>query len=174
MRQIKFRGKNLYKEIVRQEDGVDFTEINEGCMWLYGGYAEIDGQGYLFPEAKCHQSNGDYWMDDDAPDIPIVDPNTVGQYTVLHDRKDREIYEGDILFVEFADKSGGYYLVGWNEETASWGIMDRYEYQFLKEGNDCPEFMNHTLLAFLKQAIVCEVVGNIHDNPELMNVPNKE
>ena len=45
-----------------------------------------------------------------------------------------EIYKDDILLVEFADKSGGKYLVGLNEETASWGIMDRYEYQSLKEG----------------------------------------
>lgn len=101
----------------------------------------------------------------------VIDPETVGQYTGLHDRKDREIYEGDILFVEFADRSGGNQLVGWNEETASWGIMNTYECQSLKEGDDWPKFNNHTLIAFLKHAIICEVVGNIHDNPELMNVP---
>ena len=103
-----------------------------------------------------------------------VKRDTVGQYTGLHDRKDREIYEGDILFVEFADNSGGNQLVGWNEETASWGIMSTYEYQSLMEGDDWPEFKNHTLLSFLEGNIVCEVVGNIHDNPELMNVPNKK
>lgn len=174
MRQIKFRGKNLYDDYVRQEDGDDLTEIKEGCMWLYGGYAEIDGNGYIFPEAKCHQAQGDYWTDDDVPDIPIVDKKTVGQYTGLHDRKDREIYEGDILFVEFEDKSGGKYLVGWNDETASWGIMDRYEYQSIHEGYDFAKFKNHTMLAFFKEPIIYEVVGNIHDNPELMNVPGKE
>ena len=103
-----------------------------------------------------------------------VKRDTVGQFVGLHDRKDREIYEGDILFVEFADKSGGNQLVGWNEETASWGIMNKYEYQSLKDGDDWPEFKNHTLIAFLKHAIICEVIGNIHDNPELMNVPNKK
>ena len=103
-----------------------------------------------------------------------VKRDTVGQFVGLHDRKDREIYEGDILFVEFADKSGGNQLVGWNEETASWGIMNKYEYQSLKDGDDWPEFKNHTLIAFIKHAIICEVIGNIHDNPELMNVPNKK
>ena len=103
-----------------------------------------------------------------------VKRETVGQYTGLHDRKDQEIYEGDILFVEFDDKSGGNQLVGWNEEMASWGAMNVYDYQTLKEGYDWPEFMNYTLLAYLKHAIICEVVGNIHDNPELMNVPNKK
>lgn len=102
----------------------------------------------------------------------VIDPETVGQYTGLHDKKDQEIYEGDILFVEFADRSGGNQLVGWNEETASWGIMNTYEYQSIKDGDDWPEFKNHTLIAFLKHAIICEVVGNIHDNPELMNVPS--
>jgi len=32
MREIKFRGKNLYEKLVRQEDDDDFTEIKEGCM----------------------------------------------------------------------------------------------------------------------------------------------
>lgn len=144
MRQIKFRGKSL-------RDG----------EWFYGNLYALDTKGnthIMTLERGCL----------------VIDPDTVGQYTGLHDRKDREIYEGDILFVEFADKSGGNQLVGWNEETASWGIMNTYEYQSLAEGDAWPEFKNHTLLAFLKHAIVCEVVGNIHDNPELMNVPGKE
>ena len=144
MREIKFRGKSL-------RDG----------EWFYGNLFDRDTKGNAHIttlERGCL----------------VIDHDTVGQYTGLHDRKDREIYEGDILFVEFADKSGGNQLVGWNEETASWGIMCTYEYQSLKEGDDWPEFKNHTLFAFLRHAIVCEVVGNIHDNPELMNVPNKE
>lgn len=98
-----------------------------------------------------------------------VDPDSVGQFTGLVDKKGYKIYDGDILFVEFADKSGGYQLVGWNEETASWGIMDAYSYQSIKEGYDFAEFKNHVLLAFLKDALICEVVGNIYDNSELLN-----
>ena len=93
-----------------------------------------------------------------------------GQFTNMMDKKDQEIYDGDILFVEFSDKSGGYYLVGWNEKTVSWGIMDRYSYQALQEGYDFPEFKNYLLLAFLEKAIICEVAGNIIDNPELMRL----
>lgn len=152
MRQIKFRGKCSHCD-----------------AWAYGNLVD-------YGEEELPEIHGfDPYMEGDERWREItVDRDTVGQYTGLHDRKDREIYEDDILFVEFADKSGGCYLVGWNEETASWGIMDRYEYQSIHEGYDFAEFKNHTLLAFLKQAIVCEVVGNIHDNPKRMNVPNKE
>lgn len=147
MRQIKFRGRQL--STGKWIDG-DLVHDNIGGCYVY----PMDCDGF-------YRANR-------------VAADSVGQYTGLHDRKDREIYEGDILFVEFADKSGGNHLVGWNDKTASWGIMNGYEYQALKEGDDWPEFKNHTLIAFIKHAIICEVVGNIHDNPELMNVPNKE
>ena len=147
MREIKFRGKHI-----------------ETGKWITG--------------SLCHDPYSDESEISDHDDINLgreeVDRETVGQYTGLHDREDREIYEGDILFVEFADKSGRHYLVGWNERTASWGIMNIHEYKYLKEGDEWPEFKNHTLIAFLEHAIICEVVGNIHDNPELMNVPSYE
>lgn len=145
MKQIKFRGRH----------------INTG-EWLFGSHYDDCGEEYILPNIVGSAIDYEDYQ---------VDPNTVGQYTNLHDKKDQEIYKGDILLVEFSDKSGGKYLVGWNEKTASWGIMDRYEYQSLKEGYDFAEFKNHTLLAFFKEAIICEVVGNIYDNPELMNVP---
>ena len=145
MREIKFRGRQL-----------------STGKWIYGDLVHDNMGGFYVYPMDC---NG-LFRDN------RVAAETVGQYTCLLDKKDQEIYKGDILFVEFADKSGGYYLVGWNEETASWGIMDQYAYQSIKEGYDFAEFKNYTLLAFLKEAIICEVVGNIHDNPELMNVPS--
>lgn len=144
MREIKFRGKML-----------------DGGRWIYGSLLTWpDGETYILYDRDFATT---VTMSKDP-----VRPETVGQYTGLKDKKDHEIYDGDIIFVEFADKSGGNQLVGWNEETASWGIMGKYEYQSLMDGDDWPEFKNHTLLAFLKHAIVCEVVGNIHDNPELL------
>jgi len=134
---------------------------------------DIASNKWLYGDLRYHKDDVCIF-DQEGNKGEQVKRDTVGQFVGLHDRKDREIYEGDILFVEFADKSGGNQLVGWNEETASWGIMNKYEYQSLKDGDDWPEFKNHTLIAFLKHAIICEVIGNIHDNPELMNVPNKK
>ena len=142
MRQNEFRGKRL-------DNGEwlygDLVHDNQGGCYIY----PLDSLG-LFVENK-------------------VDPNTVGEFIGLVDKKDNKIYDGDILFVEFVDKSGGYQLVGWNEKTASWGIMDDYSYQSMKEGYDYAEFKNHVLLAFLKDALICEVIGNIHDDPKLIN-----
>ena len=97
-------------------------------------------------------------------------PETVGLFTGLKDKKDKEIYEGDIMYSEFSDGSGGYSLIGWNEREASFGMMDAYSYQSKQEGYDFPEFKNYVLIAHLQKALICEVVGNIYDKPELMNV----
>lgn len=148
-REIKFRGKCSHCD-----------------AWAYGNLVD-------YGEDEAPEIHGfDPFREDEERWREItVDRETVGQYTGLHDKKGNEIYEGDIIFAEFADKSGGYNLVGWNGEAVSWGIMDAYSYQSLKEGHDFAEFKNYVLLAFLKKAIVCEVVGNIHDNPKLISEP---
>ncbi len=130
--------------------------------WVKGFYVRVNDNHIIIPAGT-----GGFF------DYKQCEPETIGQYIGRRDRKNKEIYDGDILYVEFADKSGGYQLVGWNEETASWGVMDIYSYQSTHEGYDFAEFNNHVLLAILKKAVICEVAGNIHDNPELMNNPEK-
>lgn len=150
MRTIKFRGRDA-------DDG----------EWLYGDLRQRMGYFPTIIEPYC----------DDGGKVAYreiaVEEKTVGQFTNMKDKKDQEIYDGDILFVEFSDKSGGYYFVGWNEKTASWGIMDAYSYQALQEGYDFPEFKNYLLLAFLEKAIIFEVAGNSYDNPELLELRKK-
>lgn len=144
MREIKFRAQ-------------DFTKT-----WNYGYVAMGNESAVLFPKMK-----------DGSVMIGIqiyVLPETVGQFTGLKDKKDKEIYEGDIMYTEFSDGSGGYSLIGWNEREASFGMMDAYSYQSKQEGYDFPEFKNYVLIAHLQKALICEVVGNIYDKPELMNV----
>lgn len=77
-----------------------------------------------------------------------VDPATVGQYTGLKDKNGKGICEGDILL----DESGTYAVVGYS--------MGAFYVDF-GEGFD---------LQYFAECIheICEVVGNIHDDPELL------
>lgn len=91
-----------------------------------------------------------------CPCVWEVDPATVGQYTGLKDRNGKEIYEGDIVTeidIVIAQNRRRYQVVFETGATRIDGlILARY-------------YDNDDRLA--KRYIV-EVVGNIHDNPELL------
>lgn len=154
MREIKYRGKDLQGN------------------WRYGSlllatdrwYKQAGGFHREWIASRTFSNGGFIAMTERY----CVKPETIGQFIGKKDKKGNEIYDGDIIYVQFPDGSGGNHLVGWNEKTASYGIMDAYSYQSIAEGFDFAEFKNYVLLAFLKDALICEVVGNIHDNPELL------
>lgn len=149
MRTIKFRGKCV-------------ADSKYAGQWVYGGYSE--------PQEDCKQNEGliTVYLGGSSTCKYHVIPNTVGQFTGLHDKNGKEIYEGDIVYSEFEDGSNGSSLVGWNKKQSCFGVMDEYAYRSKLEGFEYPEFQNHVMLAFMRDAKLFEVIGNIHDNPELL------
>ena len=107
-------------------------------------------------------------------DFVYVDSDTIGQYTGLKDKNGKEIYEGDIIYVEYEDGSHTKVLVGWNKEEACFGIMNQYAYEAKLDGFNFPIFDSDLLFKFRKGAMKFEVIGNIHDNPELLNNKTEE
>lgn len=80
----------------------------------------------------------------------IVIPETIGQYTGLTDKNGKNIFEGDIVSTSKEDERG---VVRWEDSDAAYviGCDDNIDLSFLENlwGRDV------------------EVIGNIHDNPEL-------
>lgn len=85
-----------------------------------------------------------------------VNPCTIGQFTGLYDKNGKEIYEGDIL--RFGNSPSGVCEVKWNESIAAFCIRFSFE--------------NKLGIRPLGEWTICErsieVIGNIHDNPELL------
>lgn len=93
-----------------------------------------------------------------------VDPYTVGQYTGLKDKNGKRIFDGDI--VRFAERRLG-------GEDAS--VVEQVTFD---EGGFCTHryFLNNWLrngLCGNTKLEGIEVIGNIHDNPELLEADNE-
>lgn len=81
-----------------------------------------------------------------------VDVETIGQHTGLHDMNGKDIYEGDIV------KCGNFvYQVVYEGKRFASFALHRKEDMFLHYFGEAMEAKD------------CEVIGNIHDNPELLN-----
>lgn len=127
MREYKFRLWDKEKEIMLDVEKIDFDDC------YYGG------------EMYVNTTNGsDYWNNE---------LYSLMQYTGLHDKNGKEIYEGDIVKSFFVDTDEA------GNEIYKYYIME-VKYDEILCSYNIDKFMN------------LEVIGNIYDNKELLNGTN--
>ena len=144
MRDTKFRGKSDLSIEELEEAGVPHKN-----GWIVGNIIGDEKFPVIVgPIVDCSDEyfNTEWWAS--------VIPETVGQYTELKDKKGVEIYEGDI----FRGKSGFMIVKFENGAFIT-------EYKFNIRGY---EEVNSMHLSVTSRG--AKVIGNIHDNPELLEV----
>ena len=115
--------------------------------WVYGGLLQCE---------KSKDVLIVYPITDTCSCTYHVDPATVGQFTDLFDKNGNEIYEGDILLY-----NGNRRIVEWKYGTFGLSIHENgFPFQAFYE---------------LPVPIVdSTVIGNIHDNPEMLEKGGKQ
>lgn len=114
--------------------------------WIYGDLLENQGRNFIY-----HATSESTIEDNDDGRIVVVavevDYNTIGQYTGLNDNNGREIYEGDVL-----------------------RMYDNKRYTFTCMQSAFLGRCNETRLglANITERVSKEIIGNSHDNPELL------
>lgn len=89
-----------------------------------------------------------------------IDPETVGQFTGLLDKNGKKIFEGDIVKYRRVAHREIVYKVVWQQE------FSRFVFATCStHGYNLYEWAEES-----KGKYMCEIIGNIHDNPELLEV----
>lgn len=144
MREIKFRGKGINSD-----------------QWVYGdlihGVGAKSGNVYILPR----QINLAYIKNCDPLDGLKVSPESVGQFTGLHDKNGKEIYENDI--VKMTSPYGDSHTVC-EIRFMDGGFVVEADGWFGESGSDLT-----TVGWAIEEGIEIEVIGNIHESPELLN-----
>lgn len=126
--------------------------------WVYGNLVvDKNDKPHIVPKDYFYEDGHHLQYYDDTDKPVFLDPETVGQFTGLTDKNGTKIFEGDILEGVDYDEEYGFGIVTWYD-GAFW----------IENGSWCGTFCeNYNATAF-------EVIGNIHDNPELIGGADNE
>jgi uncharacterized phage protein (TIGR01671 family) len=138
MREIKFRGKNEYD---KWEYGTGLIQYKTGEIGILNNFSKYGREA----TEMLNRTN--------------VIPKTLGQYTGEKDKNGKEIYEGDIAKKETFDykkpnfRNISYAKIKYVDELTGFFLVNKENKIYYSLGVD-------------KYNI--EVIGNIYDNPELL------
>ena len=147
IREVIFRGK-------RTDNG----------EWVYGYYTKAR---YFLNKKEMHiifEPDVEAFPHCEFTGYEEVLPETVGQYTGLTDKNGKRIFEGDIVkgIAYSAERIG---VIVWIDEISSFGV------RYLKNVNSTA-WENSSILRCASMGktdeFVAEIIGNIHDNPEIL------
>lgn len=140
-REILFRGKRI-----------DTGKWVEGSLISFGK----NMKAILLSKTKAYRpKDTEFFCSINCCDVI---PETVGQYTGIYDKNGRRIFEGDIVTIPNSKKQGLPAVIKWSQSETRFEIS-RMGYQPLPLD---PLFSRNGYYSR------CEIVGNIHDNPELL------
>ena len=151
MREILFRGK-------RKDNG----EWVEGYIVICN--EEINhGKVYMCDSVKSIYFNGDTF---EIGDFYEVDSDTVGECTGLPDKNGKKIFEGDIVSGTALSRERTGVIV-WIGQLAGFGVRytGRDDPTAWQESSILKDIERHKYSEFCAR-----VIGNIHDNPGLLEV----
>lgn len=126
--------------------------------WVYGSLIQnVTDKGvnvaFIVPYLPCASEPHDMW----TAEMFRVNPSTIGQLTGLTDSNDKEIYEGDIVMC-YRKNEGKFISV----------VMYLDEYGFF-----CVLSEEKEPILLCEISVQFTVIGNIHDNPQLLKSENK-
>ena len=126
--------------------------------WMYGALMPVE-----FTWWGC-------WSIADKNFRHEVDEDSIGQYTGFNDFNGTEIYEGDILRL-FAEPDVGAIVVRYGENPGT--ILGRESYGFYVNfaNKRLNEINREDFLFWYRKGV--KVIGNVYDNPELMEEKQK-
>lgn len=146
MREILFKAKTTKKDNPKHE-------FNE--KWVEGNLILCRGKAYIHPISNKIRTTGEMGR---IIVLHEVIPNTICQYTGLTDKNGKKIWENDIC-----DRKEKYpEIVTYNK--GDWQLD--YSYALGKEKHFCA--CNLGFYACERECV--EVIGNVFDNPELLEV----
>lgn len=152
MREIKFRGKRV-----------------DNGEWVYGVpvIGLTSGVFMVWIESEAKRGRGELSIRDVVKQAEVI-PETVGQSTGLEDRDGDEIFEGDFVWIEHDITETQSLGSIENKDLSVWEeVVETFEVEdvvvFVNGSFNVQEWVVGTFMPY-----EVEVIGNIHDNPELM------